>query len=160
MTEPADIAPATRQALAAKDRSAPGKVTGRLRTAIEQMVWHSARRADAATTAGMTDHSLRTALKKAHVLAYMRAELGALRESERPRTLNRLAELRDQDENKNAAVSAAKALEQLSDEAYRTPAGPITAPGLVIVIQNAPEPRLVGQAGVTIDITPEGRRDE
>lgn len=138
----------TRQAIAAKDRSAPMKVTGRLRAAILEMVWKGARRTEAAEAAGMTDHSLRAALKKPHVLAFMRGELGALRESERPRTLNRLAALRDQDENKNAAVSAAKALEQLSDIADERPTGASSSPGLTIRIVSAPAPAPL------VDVTP------
>jgi hypothetical protein len=128
----------TRQAVAAQDRSAPMKVTGRLRAALLEMVWKGARRAEAAEAAGMTDHSLRAALKKSHVLAFLRAELGALRESERPRTLNRLAELRDQDENKNAAVAAAKALEAIPDVLPPAFGDPRQVPGIVIRIVSPP----------------------
>lgn len=50
-----DVAP-TRQAVAiAAGRSAPLKVTGRLKLAIETMVWSGARRADAAKIAGLSD---------------------------------------------------------------------------------------------------------
>jgi hypothetical protein len=66
----------TRQAIGVKGRSAPGKVTGRLRIAIEAMVWKSARRHEAATEAGMTDHSLRAALKKPHVKAELLRRIG------------------------------------------------------------------------------------
>ena len=43
------------------------------------MVWQAKRRADAAKLAGMTDKSLRSALRKAHVMAYYNGELEVLR---------------------------------------------------------------------------------
>jgi hypothetical protein len=61
--------------------------------------------------------------------------------------LNRLCELRDQNENRAAAVNAAKALEQISDAA--PPSGGVQrAPGITIVIGHAPDRRPV------IDVTP------
>jgi hypothetical protein len=124
--------PVTRQAIEAVNRSGRNKVTGKLRIALTQMVWAGSRRADAAREAGMSNHGLREALKKPHVKAYYLAELGTLRESERAKTFHRLCDLRDQDENKNAAVAAAKALEQIADEAVVRNAGVTATPGVVI----------------------------
>jgi hypothetical protein len=121
----------TRQALEAVNRSYPGKVTGRLRAALLDMVWKGSRRDDAAKANSMSIHGLREALRKPHVKAFYLAELGVLRDSERPRTFHRLTALRDQDENKNAAVAAAKALEQISDEPLRSNAT-VTSPGVII----------------------------
>jgi hypothetical protein len=112
------------------------QVTGRLRAALTAMVWQGARRAEAAKIGGMTDHSLRAALRKPHVKAWYLAELGVLRESERPKTFHRLCDLRDQDENKNAAVAAAKALEQISDEQLVRPNATVISPGVTIRILN------------------------
>jgi hypothetical protein len=146
-----DMAPPTRQALAAQNRSLPNRVTGRLRRAITEMVWSGARRADAAKAAGMTDHSLRAALRKPHVIAFYRGELGILRESERAKTLHRLCDMRDQDSNKMASVAASKALEQISDEAVHRPQHQQT-PGFVIVVQNGPSHASVPPTGpVTIE---------
>jgi hypothetical protein len=130
----------TRQALEAVNRSYPGKVTGRLRAALLDMVWKGSRRDDAAKANSMSIHGLREALRKPHVKAFYLAELGVLRESERPRTFHRLCGLRDQDENKNAAVAAAKALEQISDEPLHSNAT-VTSPGVTIRILNVvPQP--------------------
>jgi hypothetical protein len=153
-----DIATAfsSRQALAAENRSLPNRVTGRLRLAITEMVWSGARRADAAKAAGMTDHSLRAALRKPHVIGYYRAELRTLRESERSRTFHRLCDLRDQDSNKNAAVAAARSLEQITDVEVSRPTGTQTQPGLCIVIAGAPAPKIDAP---TIDVTPSAETD-
>jgi hypothetical protein len=138
-----------RQALAARDRSRPGKITGRLRAAIEAMVWDGASRAEAALVAGMTDHSVRAALKKSHVLAYYRAECEVLRESGRAKRLHRLEELAAQDENKNAAVAAIKVAEQLGEDENVRRAGVTVMPGLVIrLISGSPA------SPVARDITP------
>jgi hypothetical protein len=124
--------PPTRQALEAVNRSYPGKVTGRLRAALLDMVWKGSRRDDAAKANSMSIHGLREALRKPHVKAFYLAELGVLRESERPRTFHRLTALRDQDENKAAAVSAAKVLEQISDEQSLRPNATVASPGIVL----------------------------
>jgi len=105
----------TAQKLAAQDRSAPRRVTGKLKIAIERMVWYGDKRAGAAAFADLTDHGLRSALRKPHVLGFLRSELALLREGERPRNVHRLAELREQDENRNAAVAAIKVLEELAE---------------------------------------------
>ena len=128
----------TRQALEAVNRSYPGKVTGRLRAALLDMVWKGSRRDDAAKANNMSIHGLREALRKPHVKAFYLAELGVLRDSERPKTFHRLCDLRDQDENKNAAVAAAKVLEQISDDPR--PNATVTTPGVTIRIVNVSSP--------------------
>jgi len=52
----------TRQQLAAQGRSAPGKVTGRLKIALDAMVWRGMKRAEAAALAGLKEQSLYVAL--------------------------------------------------------------------------------------------------
>jgi hypothetical protein len=138
----------TRQALAAKDRSLPKRVTGRLLRAITEMIWSGSSRADAAKAAGMTDHSLRCALRKPHVIAFYRRELGVLRESERAKTFHRLCGLRDQDDNKNAAVAAARTLEGATENEAARP-GQVQAFGFVIAI-----PADYQHDVPTIDVTP------
>jgi hypothetical protein len=140
----------TRQALEAVNRSYPGKVTGRLRAALLDMVWKGSRRDDAAKANNMSIHGLREALRKPHVKAFYLAELGVLRESERPKTFHRLCSLRDQDENKNAAVAAAKALEQISDEPLRSNPT-VTSPGVIIRVL-VPQP--AQPAPIDITATP------
>jgi hypothetical protein len=97
----------TRQAIAAKDRSLPGRVTGRLKRAVDAMVWQAASRKEAAEMAGMTDHSLRAALKRPHVMAHYLAECEVLRLSGRAKRLHRLEEIAASDKNLNASVAAA-----------------------------------------------------
>jgi hypothetical protein len=88
--------------------------------------------------AGLTDHSLRAALRKPHVKAFYLAELGNLRSSEKAKNLHARIRVRDSDDNKMATVTAVKTLEQIDDAAEKQflgghPGAPRT-PGLVIVI--------------------------
>jgi hypothetical protein len=135
-------------------------VTGKLKTAIDAMVWAGARRPEAALLAGMTDHSLRAALKKPHVKQHYLAELGVLRESERARNIHALVDVRDTAENAMARVGAVKALEQLSEQADdrgRSVVG--LQPGLIIEIVTGPvgraEPRDVTPRPPAIDAVAE-----
>jgi hypothetical protein len=123
----------TRQALAVHGRSAPHRVTGKLRTAIERMIWQGDKRADAAVAAGMTDHGLRSALRKSHVKAAYLAELDLLRTSERARNVHALVDVRDASDNAMARVAAAKELER-SAEQQPPFAGSGVRPGLLIVV--------------------------
>jgi hypothetical protein len=81
----------TRQAAAIEGRSRRGAVTGKLRTALDLMVWSGERRADAAEKAGLADCSLRAALRKPHVLQHYNAELAALRSIRNASRRKRLA---------------------------------------------------------------------
>jgi hypothetical protein len=106
-----------------------------LLVAVNAMVWQAASRAQAAEMAGMSDHSLRAALKRPHVMNHYLHECEVLRLSGRAKRLHRLEELAMQDVNKNAAVNAIKAAEGLGDEADARPGGRTAlAPGLVIQI--------------------------
>jgi hypothetical protein len=123
------------QAIAAQDRSAPGKVTGKLKRALDAMIWQGLNRAEAANQAGMAEHSLYVALTRPHVKAYYRQQLDVLRTSERARNIHTLAEVRDQKSNQMARVQAVKALEQLADdESTARTAAYRFAPGVVIVV--------------------------
>jgi hypothetical protein len=165
---------ATRQAIAAKGRSGKLTVSGKLKVAIDLMLFGDgsasgpSRRADAAKAAGMTDHGLREAFKKPHVRAYYNVGLEILRTSERARNISALAKVRDASENDMAKVSAAKALEQLAEPNGPGGAGGGRAragymidlgetPGVVInIIPPPPEPA-IDPSTKTIDVTPQRR---
>src|ERR1700737_395536 len=118
----------TRQAAAIEGRSRRGAVTGKLRTALDLMVWSGKKRADAAEKAGLADSSLRAALRKPHVLQHYNAELKALRTSLRAKNVHRLDTIADDSKNDMARVAAVKALEGIADHAgERT--GPATGVG-------------------------------
>jgi hypothetical protein len=139
-----NLAPVTRQARAIEGRSGRRKVTGKLRKAIEAMVWEGSCRPHAAKSAGLQDHSLREALRKPHVKAFYRAELEVLRTSERARNIHALARIRDQDENKMAVVAAVKAMEQMEPDGPAGSTGQPAVPGFVFLIRSeGDKPRII-----------------
>jgi len=152
-----DLTP-TRQAIAAQNRSGKLAVSGKLKVALDAMLFIASCRTDAAKAAGMKDHSLREAMKKPHVKAYLNAGLEVLRTSERSKNIFALARVRDTSENGMAVVSAAKALEQLSDVNAVAGAAAQSAPGVVIQII-APAP-LQQARGPLIDLSAEQSSSE
>jgi hypothetical protein len=140
---------ATRQAIAARDRSLPGRVTGKLYKAVAAMVWEGASRKEAAQVAGLSDHGLRQALRRPHVLAHYLSECEVLRVSGRAKRLHRLEELAEQNTNMNAAVAAIKTAELMPDDPVKR-GGAVASPGIVIRVVNLvapsdPGPRDVAQ---------------
>lgn len=132
----------TRQAAAIEGRSRRGAVTGKLKAALDFMVWEGLKRTAAAEKAGLADSSLRFALRKPHVLQHYRAECAALRESFRAKNVHRLDTIADDSKNDMARVAAVKAMEAIADQAdERTPLGGQLRPGLTIVIHQPPSVR-------------------
>jgi hypothetical protein len=110
-------------------------VGGKLKAAIEAMVWQGLPRKQAAEAAEMTEHGLYKAFRKPPVKAYYLAELDVLRTSERARNFHRLCDIRDAGNNM-PAVNAIKALEQIADDAGSGSTARQSLPGVVIQIVN------------------------
>lgn len=87
------------------------KVTGRLRTAIQAMVFDGLNRTQAAEAAGLQDHSVREALKRPHVLAYLNEQMEVLRTGARPQALNRIIHLTTNAESERVQLDAATYLD-------------------------------------------------
>jgi hypothetical protein len=150
-TEPTVLQP-TRQALACQGRSLPNRVTGKLLVALNAMVWKAASRKEAAAIAGLTDHSLRQALKRPHVMRHYLDECETLRLSGRAKRLHHLEELAAQRVNMNAAINAVKAAEGIGDDNHAPGRAAASSPGVTIVIVGNPQPP--DREPQTIDITP------
>jgi hypothetical protein len=146
----------TRQSIEAKGRSAPGRVTGKLRIAIAEMVWSGDKRAQAAEKAGLRDHSLREALKKPHVKQAYLQELETLRTSERARNIHAAVDVRDNSENQAARIHAAKFIENPTGECHGGVIVNVGLPqaGYVIDISNGPEEREMRIVGPTPSAAP------
>jgi transposase-like protein len=109
-------------------------LTRKVKAAIDAQVFEGLTRAEAATKAGLSEHSLYDALRKPSVLQYWNECLQVMRTGARARNLHRLEEIRDQDDNYTAAVRAVQILEESAD-VQRTSAGQrVTQPGVTIYI--------------------------
>jgi hypothetical protein len=136
-------------ALANPDKPKRLEVRGKLRQSLDAMVWEGMTYLEAAKSYGFSSSSMRKALSRPHVLAYLRAEREVLRASASPRNIHRLIAIRDAADNM-PAVNAIKALEQIGDDPASSSAAQHRAPGVVIVIQNgAPQHTNVG---VSVDL--------
>jgi hypothetical protein len=131
------------------DRSKPLAVTGRLKRAIELMVWEGLTRDDAAVKAGLRPHSLYVAFRKPHVKSYYLAEVEVLRLSGRAKRLHRLDALAMQDENKNAAVAAIKVADAIPDELPQRFGTGAQTPGVTIRIIQVAAPVSAPMVDVT-----------
>ena len=115
-----------------RSRSAPGKVTGRLKIALDAMVWRGMKRGEAAALAGLKEQSLYVALARPHVRSAYLHQLEVLRNSERARNIHRAIEIRDAANNK-PAMEALKWLHQVDEQAQQVGGG-ANMPGFVIVL--------------------------
>jgi hypothetical protein len=158
----------TTQQRAAVGKTTPNGVSGRLKTALDMMTWEGLQWDEAALKANLTVRAMRLALKRPAVLKYLRAERGVLLASASGQNLHALARLRDQRENRAAAVQATRTLEGLASEQFGLSRGigggaragylidlsdDGPSPGVVIVIQ--PAVAAPQTTGPMIDVTPE-----
>jgi hypothetical protein len=141
------------QALATLDKPAPPRaVTGKVRKAIDAMVWLGLSRDEAAAHAGLAVHSLYQAFRKPSVKSHYLRELDVLRTSERARNVHALIEVRSQPDNQMARVQAVKALEQLSDTDQGRGGAAPAQPGIVIqIVTNSPTLPTLNANGDLID---------
>jgi hypothetical protein len=100
------------------DKPKRQQIRGKLRQALDAMVWEGLEYDQAARTYNFHVRSMRRSLQSPHVLAYLRHEREVLRASLAPRNIHRLREIRDA-ENNMPAVNAIKLLEQIGDEQPR-----------------------------------------
>lgn len=117
------------------------RVQGRLKAALDKMVWEGLRYDEAARELKFTVSAMRKALSRPHVLAYINAEKQVLRASVSPKNIHRLVEIRDAADNM-PAVNAIKLLEELGDDHSQRGSGASASPGVTIrvvtVVQQAP----------------------
>lgn len=132
------IATVHQPTLPARKPAAPKtiRVTGKVRAALDLMVWGALPRKDAAEKAGISEHGLYKALRKPPVKAYYLAECEVLRSSSRARNIHRLEEIRDAGNNM-PAVNAIKTLEQIGDDPATISSTSQRSPGVVIVITSS-----------------------
>jgi hypothetical protein len=133
-------------------RSVP-KMTPQVRAACDFMIFEAMSWDAAAVKAGVPARSMRRALHRPYVLKYLRDERQVLLAAISTATPLRLAQLRDQDENRNAAVNAARTLEGLdTDTPHR--GGHASAPGFVIVFNSPLSALPAGEPVIAIEASP------
>jgi hypothetical protein len=140
-----DVAPPSRQKIQAQTASGRNKVTGALKVALDLIIHEGLDWEVAAAQAKLQVRTMRLAMRRPHVLAYLRAERHVVLASVVAQNPRRLQKLRDQDENRSAAVRAAGVLEAMNDNPMAQPGAMNVSPGLTIVVvsENA-QPKVIG----------------
>jgi hypothetical protein len=129
-------------------RSDRGVVSGKLKAALDLVVNEGLDPYEAAAKLNYHARSMRMALAKRHVLAYLRAQREVLRQTASAQNIHHAIDMRAHSSNEMCRLGAMKFIEQIEDEARSggRPGAPL--PGLQIVIyQDRPAPRV-------IDVTP------
>jgi hypothetical protein len=141
----------TDQALTVPDKRVP-HVHGKLRQACLAMVWDGLPWDQAARKANLSLVSMRKALERAHVLAFLRQQKHVLRESVSCGNIHAFVDVRDNSGNPMARVQAGKALEQLSDVEQARGGAQQAMPGLVIrIVTETPIKTTLNANGDLID---------
>jgi hypothetical protein len=115
------------------------EIRGKLRHALDAMVWEGLEYNEAARKFNFHVRSMRNALSRPAVQAYLRAERVVLRESMSPRNIHRLREIRDAADNM-PAVQAIRTLEGMGDDQHAGTSKQ-SLPGLVVQINVGSDPR-------------------
>jgi hypothetical protein len=99
------------------DKSPKNGIGGRLKAALDDIAWNGTPWDVAARKANLSVRSMRMSMGKPHVLRYLRTERGVMMAQASSATFHRLNDLMRQDENKGAAVAAARTIEAMTNEA-------------------------------------------
>jgi hypothetical protein len=131
------------------------RVTGRLRYALDLMIWgdETGKPLDwqnAARAVNISARSMRKSLERSAVRQYLQTQKQVLRACLSAKSLARLDEIAAQRSNMNAAVNAIRAIDDGDPEAFRPPGR--DTPGVTIVIRERTEQPAL--PGAVIDITP------
>lgn len=134
------------------ERSAPGRVTGRLKAALDAMLWENLTDNEAASKFKITVTAIRLALKRPHVARYLREQRQVLHARELGRNSQALIKIRDESANAMAQVAAVREIERIADGETQHPRTP-QAPGFVIIVQQ-PGPAMAQPEPQIINVTP------
>lgn len=131
------------------EMTTPDPMTPKRRALIDGMVWRGLKLAEAAIEAGMTERNAHMCAQDPKFRAALNAEMAAFKMSQRPRNVHRLAELRDQNEAKGAAVQAIRVLEDLAQQADAAPPSDVR-PGIVVIIHREQQAALAASKAAKI----------
>jgi hypothetical protein len=110
------------------------EVRGKCKRALDRMVWEGQPWDEAAKAENYTVASMRKALERPHVRAYLQEQKQVFRASASSQNISRLVKIRDQDENRMASLGAVKLLEEGSEIGGNDT--PVRTPGISIQIIN------------------------
>jgi hypothetical protein len=155
LSKPAQDHDVTEQPEAKKRPDKRERVTGRLRQALDLMVFGDETGKpldyiDAGRTMNISARSMRRSLERPAVRQYLQAQKQVARASASAGNIWHLADIAKQRSNMNAAVNAIRAIDEGDPEAFRAPSR--DGPGITIRIIAPPSP---AAAPPMVDVTPQ-----
>jgi hypothetical protein len=122
-----------------------GQVTGRLKAALDLMVFGDAEGKileydEAAKATGMTTRAMRMALHKPHVRNYLRDQRGCLIASLHSTNVQHVASMRANSANSMTRLQAARMIEDMAQTDAVAAQKSTIAPGITIIIGTNPPP--------------------
>jgi hypothetical protein len=134
---PLEPGPPTATALRVPTANGVKQVSGKLKRALDLMVYgdetgncHSF--LDAARKVGYSAVSMRKALERAHVQRYLREQKQVFRSAASAQNIHRAVQIRDQDDNRTAAVQAIKYLDGIAENEAGGAGSHRVTPGVVV----------------------------
>jgi hypothetical protein len=115
-------------------RRQPPAIRGKLKTALDSIVYDGKPWAEAAREAGLTTQAVRKALGKHHVQAYLKRERQVFRAAASGANIHHAIDVRDQKVNQTARIQAIRYLDGISEQDERTPGGQAVSPGVVVQV--------------------------
>jgi hypothetical protein len=107
-------------------------VTGKLRKALELMVYSGMSFDKAAQAVQLTTRAMRLALERPHVIRYLKEQKQVFRASVSSQNIFKLADIRDNSDNAMAQLGAIKVLEQIDNDTASNQRQ--SMPGFVILV--------------------------
>lgn len=122
-------------------------VRGKLKKALDLIVWQGKSWQNAAIESGLTTQAVRKALAKQHVQLYLKQQRQVFRASVSGQNIHRAVEIRDQDENRTAAIQAIKYLDGIADHEQNGAARAVT-PGVQVIVNMQRDARQIDNLDV------------
>ena len=100
--------------------------------------------------AGYSRVSMRKALERAHVLAYLNQQKQVFRKHAAAGNIARAIELREQDDNKTAAIQAIRYLDGLGEQDHQREGSTAIVPGVVVQVNVSQGARVVDETVISV----------
>jgi hypothetical protein len=160
---PADIAALLPANAARHNVAVPA---GKLKSALDLLIWGDPETLrpvpwpEAARRASLSIQTMRKHLANPAVRRYLTLERQVFAASVSAQNIGRAVAIRDQDENRTAALQAVRWIEEVASGRAASEAGRVSAPGIVINIGAAAVPRSMPADDALIEINPIGDAPE
>jgi hypothetical protein len=141
--------PATRSINVVDAKGVSRKIQPQLKSALDKIVWQGMDPFEAAQSVGMNSRSMRKALERPHVLAYLQSQRAAFRASLQASNMHFARDIRENSENDAARVRCLQYID--GDKLHEAPPGRAPTPGVVVHVNVGSRPALVDDTIIEVN---------